>query len=203
MGKKKIPRHWTRSPKIASELVAGKFLPFKNPLNEDFNPVPQERFEVSSVFDHAQENGMNIGLWIDLTMANDRYDADDVRRRGCRYYKLPLNGGRQVPQGCIDSFIRVCSKYIETNPDGVIGVHCTHGLNRTGFMIISYMVMVDNWAVTEAIGEFARIRPPGIRRKNYIHDLCDRFNGGILVDIPEESDVSSAKTAKTIKIKQS
>lgn len=26
-----------------------------------------------------------------------------------------------------------------------VGVHCTHGYNRTGFLIISYLVEVEDW----------------------------------------------------------
>lgn len=27
----------------------------------------------------------------------------------------------------------------------MLGVHCTHGYNRTGFLIISYLVEVEDW----------------------------------------------------------
>ena len=27
----------------------------------------------------------------------------------------------------------------------LLGVHCTHGFNRTGFLIISYLVQVSEW----------------------------------------------------------
>lgn len=33
----------------------------------------------------------------------------------------------------------------------LIGVHCTHGLNRTGYMICRYLVEVDGWDVDTAI----------------------------------------------------
>ena len=26
-----------------------------------------------------------------------------------------------------------------------VGVHCTHGFNRTGFLIIAYLVEKDDW----------------------------------------------------------
>jgi protein-tyrosine phosphatase len=43
-----------------------------------------------------------------------------------------------------------------------IGIHCTHGFNRTGFMIVSYLVEELDVVVEDAITFFARARPPGI-----------------------------------------
>ncbi|CAF4407791.1 unnamed protein product, partial [Adineta steineri] len=30
------------------------------------------------------------------------------------------------------------------NPDEIIGIHCTHGFNRTGFLICAYLCRVDD-----------------------------------------------------------
>lgn len=40
----------------------------------------------------------------------------------------------------------------------IAGVHCTHGFNRTGFLLVSYMVEEMNWGVEAAIHEFAQVR---------------------------------------------
>ena len=31
----------------------------------------------------------------------------------------------------------------------IVGVHCTHGYNRTGFLIISYLVEVEDWRLVK------------------------------------------------------
>ena len=40
-------------------------------------------------------------------------------------------------------FISVCKTFFQKNPVDVVGVHCTHGFNRTGFFIVAYLDCVD------------------------------------------------------------
>ena len=35
-------------------------------------------------------------------------------------------------------------KFIRQKPLEIIGIHCTHGFNRTGFLLISYLVEVSD-----------------------------------------------------------
>ena len=62
------------------------------------------------------------------------------------------------------------------NPDAFIGIHCTHGFNRTGFIICSYMVERCNWYVGDAIAAFAAARNDGIYRENVIVELYRRYD---------------------------
>lgn len=39
-----------------------------------------------------------------------------------------------------------------------LGVHCTHGFNRTGFMIATYLIEILDFDVTSAIAQFAAAR---------------------------------------------
>ena len=39
----------------------------------------------------------------------------------------------------------------------VLGVHCTHGYNRTGFLIIAYLVEKEDWELEAAISVFAQV----------------------------------------------
>ena len=39
----------------------------------------------------------------------------------------------------------------------IIGVHCTHGYNRTGFLIIAYLVEKEDWDLEAAISVFAKV----------------------------------------------
>lgn len=42
----------------------------------------------------------------------------------------------------VADFIRKCSLFIRNHPLEIIAVHCTHGFNRTGFLIASYLIQV-------------------------------------------------------------
>lgn len=57
----------------------------------------------------------------------------------------------------------------------IIGVHCTHGFNRTGFLIASYMVEKMDCSVEAALLAFAKMRPPGIYKDDYIKELFKRY----------------------------
>lgn len=61
------------------------------------------------------------------------------------------------------------------NPLDAIGVHCTHGFNRTGFLIVAYMVERMDCSVEAALLAFAQARPPGIYKEDYIRELFRRY----------------------------
>lgn len=62
-------------------------------------------------------------------------------------------------------------------------MHCTHGFNRTGFLIISYMVEKMDCSVEAALMAFAQARPPGIYKEDYIKELFRRYEEDD-VDVP-------------------
>eukprot|EP00730_Choanoeca_flexa_P006930 TRINITY_DN12251_c0_g1_i5.p1 TRINITY_DN12251_c0_g1~~TRINITY_DN12251_c0_g1_i5.p1 ORF type:complete len:237 (+),score=24.78 TRINITY_DN12251_c0_g1_i5:532-1242(+) len=67
-----------------------------------------------------------------------------------------------------------------------IGVHCTHGFNRTGFMIAAYLYQERGDTIEDAISFFAMARDPGIYKDDYIRDLCQRYEGDTdgLIPVP-------------------
>ena len=69
----------------------------------------------------------------------------------------------------------MCDHFIRQNPLDIIGVHCTHGFNRTGFLIISYLVDKRDWSIDAAINKYAEARPPGIYKEDYLEELFNRY----------------------------
>src|SRR5882757_2775663 len=68
------------------------------------------------------------------------------------------------------------------NPLDVIAVHCTHGYNRTGFLICSFLVEKQDWSIEAAVNAFAKCRPPGIYKHSYLRELFRRY--GDINDTP-------------------
>ena len=58
--------------------------------------------------------------------------------------------------------------------DGLVGVHCTHGLNRTGYLICRFLIERKDWNPEEAIKAFDDARGHKQDRKNYLEDLKKR-----------------------------
>ncbi|CAK9828448.1 mRNA-capping enzyme [Anthophora retusa] len=174
-----IPPRWLHCPRKAIKLIQNKFLAFKTPLSSAFDSqVPEEcRFTIDMLFASLKSQKIKLGLWIDLTNTSRFYDKKKLEQYGCNYLKLQCRGHGETPsEEQTRTFVQVCKNFISYNPLEVIGVHCTHGFNRTGFLIISYLVETDGTSVDAGLVEFASARPPGIYKADYIQELYKRYD---------------------------
>ncbi|XP_001602117.1 mRNA-capping enzyme-like [Nasonia vitripennis] len=177
-GKGPIPPRWLHCPRKSTKLIH-KFLAFKTPLSSDFDSqVPEGcRFSVEMLVASLKSKRLKMGLWIDLTNTNRFYDKNEIERNGMRYLKLPCRGHDETPS--IDqtkSFVHICKNFIAQHPLEIIGVHCTHGFNRTGFLIVSYLVETDEYSLDASLARFTDARPPGIYKGDYIEELYRRYD---------------------------
>ena len=64
-----IPGRWLNCPRKSDDLIGGKFLALKTPLDDryDSQVPPQNLFYPSMVFSAMRGYKVKIGLWIDLT----------------------------------------------------------------------------------------------------------------------------------------
>ncbi|XP_062536509.1 mRNA-capping enzyme [Armigeres subalbatus] len=173
-----IPNRWLYCPRKSESLIADKFLAFKTPLKDDFeSQMPIECcFTPDMLFQVMKTYKVKIGLWIDLTNTNRFYDRREIEDNGCQYVKLQCRGHGETPTvEQTRAFIEIVEEFNRDHPMEVVGVHCTHGFNRTGFLIASYMVEKQDCAVEAAIAAFARARPPGIYKEDYIRELFRRY----------------------------
>ena len=169
-----LPQRWLHCPKKALSIIGNKFLAFKTPLDTRYDSSMSEKFffHPEMVLASVKSHGKKIGMWTDLTNTSRYYDEDIIRKAGCKYAKLDCKGHGETPgPDKVDLFIKICSNFIQQNPLDIIGVHCTHGFNRTGFLIVSYLVRELNWSVKEAVAKFAEVRHPGIYKEDYLNEL--------------------------------
>lgn len=174
-----IPERWLNCPRKSMGLVANKFLAFKTPLSDKYNDqIPEDcRFNPNFLFDVSRSYKWKLGLWIDLTNTSRFYDKDIIEKEGCKYLKLQCRGHGGAPnEEQAQTFIKICHQFITYNPLDIIAVHCTHGFNRTGFLIVSYLVEKMDWSVEAAINQFASFRPPGIYKADYLAELFRRYD---------------------------
>uniref|UniRef100_A0A0N5AHZ1 mRNA-capping enzyme n=1 Tax=Syphacia muris TaxID=451379 RepID=A0A0N5AHZ1_9BILA len=182
------PDRWMYCPKVGKasflcfkKVIAEHFLPFKTPLCSmyDDQVEKQYRFHPLDVFSTKLKGvkpGAKIGLWLDLTKTKRYYSRKEVENNDCIYKKLPLKGHGSTPtEEETENFCQEVSAFLKDNPKGVVAVHCTHGFNRTGFLIAAYLVEELGWAIDAAIGNFAVCRPNGIYKQDYIDELFMRY----------------------------
>ncbi|XP_021922077.1 mRNA-capping enzyme [Zootermopsis nevadensis] len=174
-----IPQRWLHCPRKAAGVVANKFLAFKTPLSSQYDDqVPEDcRFSPSMIFQSMKSYEMKLGLWIDLTNTSRFYNKKQIEAEGCRYIKMKCRGHSETPSKEVaKAFFVICQEFINENPLEIIGVHCTHGFNRTGFLIVSYLVEQMDYSLDAALNQFAVVRPPGIYKKDYLQELYKRYD---------------------------
>lgn len=173
-----VPDRWMHCPRKADELIESKFFAFKTPLSKRFDKQvpPKYRFHPKMVFSTAKLKKIKIGLWIDLTNSDRFYDRREVEEHNCRYVKIACRGHGQTPsQAQTKEFIETVGLHIQRNPLDVIAVHCTHGFNRTGFLIVSFLVEDSDSSLDIALKQFENARYPGIYKSDYIEELYKRY----------------------------
>ncbi|ERE67092.1 mRNA-capping enzyme [Cricetulus griseus] len=172
-----IPPRWLNCPR-RGQLVAGRFLPLKTMLGPryDSQVAEENRFHPSMLSNYLKSLKVKMSLLVDLTNTSRFYDGNDIEKEGIKYIKLQCKGHGECPTTeTTETFIRLCERFSERSPSGLIGVHCTHGFNRTGFLICAFLVEKMDWSIEAAVAAFAQARPPGIYKGDYLKELYRRY----------------------------
>ncbi|KAJ5834861.1 hypothetical protein N7447_000887 [Penicillium robsamsonii] len=167
------------SERIANTFVALKML---REVDEEHNPTTFS----------AKYRG-RIHAVIDISHESPVYNPAEMEKGGIRYYKHPTIS--KIPptpdeardfialvnrlQRDIDEEMEQRTDEEKSLPRPVVGVHCHYGYNRTGFLICCYLIEHLGFGVQDAIDEFNRCRPPGIRHGHFIDTLFVRYCVGL------------------------
>lgn len=176
---KHIPDGWIDCPAVGQPLA--NLIPSKVPLGEAFNDCipPGRRYSSKQVAHQQRVLNRELGLIIDLTNTTRYYHPTDWVNKGIKYFKIACKGRDAVPDNeSVNNFVYEALRFFHNHKqmpqNKYILVHCTHGHNRTGFMIVNYLVRIHSMTVKEAVQRFAAARPPGIYKQEYI-DALFRF----------------------------
>lgn len=172
--KSKLPPGWLECPPYGQEI--GCIIPSKVPLSEAFNDyvIPGKRYSFKQVIHQQRVLGRKLGLVIDLTNTHRYYPASDWKKEGIKHVKIQCKGRDSVPDNeSVNIFVHEVFLFLsrQKHSKKYILVHCTHGHNRTGYMIVHFLMRSHPTTVTEAIQRFAEARPPGIYKPDYIDAL--------------------------------
>ncbi|XP_032059944.1 RNA/RNP complex-1-interacting phosphatase isoform X2 [Aythya fuligula] len=176
-GAARVPERWTDYVPLGRRLPGTRFIAFKVPLRQSFdhNLHPAERFSPRDLIKKIKEQREELGLIIDLTYTTRYYRPEELPATLC--YSKILTMGHEIPNNeTIFQFKSVVKNFLRDNKDNdkLIGVHCTHGLNRTGYLVCRYLIDVEGMEPNAAIELFNRARGHPIERMNYIEDLQKR-----------------------------
>ncbi|KAK1883751.1 RNA/RNP complex-1-interacting phosphatase, partial [Dissostichus eleginoides] len=169
---------WLDYKSVGRKLPGTRFIAFKVPLKQS-----SEVFGLWELLESVQKQRLDLGLIIDLTFTTRYYSIQDVPE-SLLFVKI-FTAGHEVPgDDTILSFKRAVRTFLRENANNeqLIGVHCTHGLNRTGYLICRYLIDVDGMDPKEAVDLFNSSRGHAVERQNYLHDLLrgpKRSNDGM------------------------
>ncbi|KAF3701653.1 RNA/RNP complex-1-interacting phosphatase [Channa argus] len=188
--KRGIPDRWLDYKAVGKRLRGTRFIAFKVPLKQSLNRQLSQAavFGPWELLDTLKKENQELGLIIDLTFTTRYYKLQDLPE-SMLFVKI-FTAGHEIPKdNTILSFKRAVGSFLRDNADNdkLIGVHCTHGLNRTGYLICRYLIDVDGMNPKEAVELFNSSRGHNIERQNYLQDLLygpKRSNTGM--DQPEQ-----------------
>ncbi|KAL6231139.1 hypothetical protein BDW75DRAFT_233841 [Aspergillus navahoensis] len=174
---------WKKVPPV-SERIGNTFVALKmlREVDEEHNPI---------LFSKAQRD--NIYTVIDISHESPVYNPASLEAGGIHYQKYPTVSKIPPTPDEVRDFIALVDRLQKeitekmeksdtgdfSRPRPVVGVHCHYGFNRTGFFIVSYLIERCGFGVQEAIDEFEKRRPPGIRHGHFIDTLFVRYCVGL------------------------
>ncbi|PRQ43021.1 putative mRNA (guanine-N(7)-)-methyltransferase [Rosa chinensis] len=175
----RLPSGWLDCPSSGQEIYC--MIPSKVPLCESYNDCvpPGRRYSFKQVIHQQRVLGRKLGLVIDLTNTTRYYQTTDLKKEGIKHIKIPCKGRDSVPDNpSVNQFVYEVMQFMtrQKHTKKYILVHCTHGHNRTGYMIIHYLMRTLPISVTQAIKTFADARPPGIYKPDYIDALYSFYH---------------------------
>ncbi|RBQ72630.1 hypothetical protein FVER53590_10337 [Fusarium verticillioides] len=170
--------------------------PVSEPIGRTGNPIFRALKTLREVDDvHSPQNfisnwGSIVKDVIDISKDHPKYDPRGLERAGIHYHKFATVSKKPPEDREVEGFIKLVDDLRSrqparattegwTNPEQcVIGVHCHYGFNRTGYLIVCYLVERCDFGVQEAIDTFAKARPNGIRHSHFKDHLYVRYNIG-------------------------
>ncbi|GLC40885.1 hypothetical protein PLESTB_000012700 [Pleodorina starrii] len=187
-----LPEGWVKCPKFGDpRLFEGlNIIPCKVPLSTKFNQLvgPSGRWTLADAIRQFRGYGMDVATVIDLTKSRNYYDfnreMEELGAMNITYVKVACRGRGESPQ---PSEVNEAVWHIFTHhslpetQNKYILLHCTHGFNRTGYMIVAALVRLRRdraMTVRRALQRFAQARPPGIYKDQYINDLFKYYHEG-------------------------
>ncbi|XP_078494162.1 RNA/RNP complex-1-interacting phosphatase homolog [Ciona intestinalis] len=171
----RIPDRWLDYEKMGQVIEGTDILAMKVPLYEGITrDLPKkEHFNWKNAVDTAEERGHRIGTVVDLTYSTRYYQPRDFTNNGISHHKIFVPGQIIPPPKVVSDFTSIMSKFEKNkqSDNEVIAVHCTHGLNRTGYLICRYLIEEKKFKPKDAIEKFNSARGHKIERENYLKDL--------------------------------
>ena len=103
---------------------------------------------------------------ISLANTTRYYDVGEFASLGVPVVAVPVVGKIVPSRAVCELFCDTIRKFRLSNATHTIAIHCTHGVNRTGYLVCRYLIGEMRFSPSEAITVFEQHRAR-IERNNY------------------------------------
>ena len=139
MGKNDLPDDWENYSPCGRQIPRTPFVAFKVPLNPNIHGKYSAKYSRDPDYQpwglkDLDSRLPNLSVIIDLTATN-RYHNPRSLSRHIKHVKIKTQGHVVPSLQVIEEFKDHVEQALIENPEALIGVHCTHGINRTGYLI--------------------------------------------------------------------
>ncbi|XP_041371066.1 RNA/RNP complex-1-interacting phosphatase-like [Gigantopelta aegis] len=177
------PDRWEKYTPLGCVIAGTSVFACKVPLKENLcqNLDTSLRFTPRDLMSMIADRGHKLGMLVDLTYTNKYYDGAVFKKNSIKHLKI-MTAGHNIPDDDVYCTFADCISDFLDDPehrDSLVGVHCTHGVNRTGYLICRYMIEKLNIQPEDAISAFGAARGHPIERENYLNDLRERAAGHV------------------------
>ncbi|XP_066952415.1 LOW QUALITY PROTEIN: mRNA-capping enzyme [Macrobrachium rosenbergii] len=192
----KMPERWEIYKSMGRQIPGTRFICFKVPLRVGIvqNAVSKgaEWFCPRTLMDHCH----SLGLIVDLTNTDRYYNSSDFTSQGIKHIKIPT-AGKVIPSPRVSKqFFNTVHTFLEENKENV-DYHCTHGLNRTGYLVCRYMIEHLGVPPDQAISDFNSARGHNQEREEYLTHLRQlkwQQEPAVSSDSENEEEATEVKT---------
>ncbi|CAH3181975.1 unnamed protein product [Porites lobata] len=177
---KRIPDKWRDYDSCGVPISGERIIAFKTPLSSKYDNEsdidngikPFERFTPMDLLNHLKRKKLKLGMVIDFTNTFRYYNGKEFYDHGIEYRKIKCIGKEIPNEDVVRRFkTEVCSFMANNTKGDLVGVHCTHGLNRAGYIVCRYLIECRGYTPEKAIKAFNDARGYQMERENYLDDL--------------------------------
>ena len=190
------PKDWIDTPN--NNFIYDRFLASKAPLCPSMYAVgARSTYTVKHCLKDALARAAPVVAAINLTSGTMYRHELIPWGRDVAYYHIPCLDPDRSDRDDIptDDAWHAFFLAVQRHPVGTIVVHCTHGFNRTLYMIARWMHTMEGFSVAAALEHCSIRRPPGIYKAEYVVALHEKHNSPLPKTVPPWPDWRMARAS--------